>query len=43
LGHKDLGTTRKYYARFAVGELQEQHDRYSILPQLLRALQEMCS
>ena len=35
LGHKDIETTKRYYARFRQDQLREQHDRYSPVDDLL--------
>jgi len=35
LGHSDIETTKKYYARFKREQLREQHDRYSPVDVLL--------
>ncbi len=35
LGHEDVATTKKYYARFRIKELQMMHDRHSIIDDVL--------
>lgn len=35
LGHKDIETTKKYYARFKLRDLQRKHDKYSSLEEIL--------
>jgi site-specific recombinase XerD len=34
LGHSDIRTTKKYYARFLIKELQKKHDRHSPIDQV---------
>lgn len=39
LGHRDVETTKQYYARFRIQELQEKHDRFSPALSLLDTLE----
>jgi integrase/recombinase XerD len=35
LGHKDIETTKEFYARFKLGDLQRKHDKHSSLERIL--------